>query len=169
MTPQDERSVVEACRRYEKAWLSGENPSIDDHLADVPDALHETIREELLVVATELEASQPATAVYERLGGYRIIREIGRGGMARVYEAIQESLGRRVALKVLMMPSTHEEGIQRFRQEAQVAAKMHHSNIVAVYGVGEEEGVHYLAMELIEGCGLEHAFPGRTASRHQTG
>jgi hypothetical protein len=92
----------------------------------------------------------------KRLGDYTIVREIGGGGMGVVYEARQESLGRRVALKVLPYHSLLSEGhLERFRREAQAAARLHHTNIVPVYGVGEEEGVHYYAMQLIVGQSLD--------------
>ncbi len=86
------------------------------------------------------------------LGDYRIIREVGRGGMGVVYEAEQISLSRRVALKVLpfaaMMDARH---LQRFQNEARAAAGLNHTNIVPVYGVGCERGVHYYAMQFIDG------------------
>jgi eukaryotic-like serine/threonine-protein kinase len=91
-----------------------------------------------------------------QLGDYRILREIGRGGMGIVYEAVQESLGRHVALKVLP-PSRHLSPIQlmRFQREARAAALLHHTNIVPVFGVGEHAGVHYFAMQYIEGQSLD--------------
>src|SRR5262249_4614663 len=83
-----------------------------------------------------------------------ILREVARGGMGIVYEAVQESLGRHVALKVLprqrLIHSTH---LQRFRREARAVARLHHTNIVPVFGVGEHEGVHYYAMQFIHGPG----------------
>jgi serine/threonine protein kinase len=90
-----------------------------------------------------------------RLGEYRIIREIGRGGMGVVYEVEQTPLGRRVALKVL--PSTASldaRQLQRFRVEAQAAASLHHEHIVPVHGVGCDRGVHYYAMQFIDGRSL---------------
>jgi serine/threonine protein kinase len=91
-----------------------------------------------------------------RLGEYCILREIGRGGMGVVYEAVQESLGRHVALKVLPLNSllgpTH---LERFRREAQAAARLHHTNIVPVFAVGEHAGIHYYAMQFIDGQGLD--------------
>ena len=92
----------------------------------------------------------------ERLGDYRILREIGRGGMGVVYEAEQESLGRRVALKVL--PKAHlasAECLARFRREAQAAARLLHTNIVPVFGVGYQDGIHYYVMQYIAGRGLD--------------
>jgi serine/threonine protein kinase/WD40 repeat protein/tetratricopeptide (TPR) repeat protein len=92
----------------------------------------------------------------ESLGDYRIIREIGRGGMAVVYEAVQESLGRHVALKVFT-PSTRTDPtlIERFQREARAAARLHHTNIVPVFGVGEHGFHRYYAMQFIQGQGLD--------------
>jgi serine/threonine protein kinase len=90
------------------------------------------------------------------LGDFKIVREIGRGGMGIVYEAVQMSLGRRVALKVLPFAATLEpKYLQRFHHEAQAAALLHHTNIVPVYAVGSERGVHFYAMQLIEGQALD--------------
>jgi serine/threonine protein kinase/tetratricopeptide (TPR) repeat protein len=86
------------------------------------------------------------------LGDFRILREIGRGGMGIVYEAEQISLGRRVALKVLPFSATMDpRQLQRFHNEARAAAGLHHTNIVPVFAVGSERGVHYYAMQFIEG------------------
>jgi serine/threonine protein kinase/WD40 repeat protein len=98
---------------------------------------------------------QRSRAIPERLGDFRIIREIGRGGMGIVYEAEQESLGRHVALKVLAH-SRHFGPIQliRFLREARAAALLHHTNIVPVFSVGVHEDVHYYAMQYIQGQSL---------------
>jgi hypothetical protein len=89
------------------------------------------------------------------LGDFQIVREIGRGGMGIVYEAVQLSLGRRVALKVLSFAAAFDSRqLQRFHNEAQAAAQLHHTNIVPVYAVGCERGVHFYAMQLIEGQSL---------------
>ncbi|MHC5111009.1 MAG: protein kinase domain-containing protein [Planctomycetota bacterium] len=86
------------------------------------------------------------------LGDYRIIREAGRGGMGVVYEAQQISLGRKVALKVLPFAAVLDNRqLQRFKSEAQAAARLHHTNIVPVFSVGCERGVHYYAMQYIDG------------------
>src|SRR5262249_35104069 len=87
--------------------------------------------------------------------------QIGRGGMGIVYEAVQISLGRRVALKVLPFAGALDsKQLQRFKNEAQAAAQMHHTNIVPVFGVGCERGVHYYAMQYIEGQTLAAAIRG---------
>jgi serine/threonine protein kinase len=86
------------------------------------------------------------------LGDFRILREVGRGGMGVVYEAEQLSLSRRVALKVLPFASTLDlKQLQRFKNEAQAAAHLHHTNIVPVFATGVERGVHFYAMQFIEG------------------
>ncbi len=87
-----------------------------------------------------------------RLGDFELLREIGRGGMGVVYEARQVSLNRPVALKLLPPGlGLTPQAVQRFQREAQAAAKLHHTHIVPVYAVGETDGSHYYAMELIDG------------------
>jgi WD40 repeat protein/serine/threonine protein kinase len=90
--------------------------------------------------------------VLGQLGDYQIGREVGRGGMGIVYEARQISLNRRVALKVLPFAAALDERrLQRFRNEAQAAALLHHPNIVPIFGVGCDRGIHYYAMQFVEG------------------
>jgi serine/threonine protein kinase/WD40 repeat protein/Tfp pilus assembly protein PilF len=90
------------------------------------------------------------------VGDYRILRELGRGGMGVVYAAEQVSLGRHVALKVLpahaLLGATR---LQRFQREARAAGRLHHTNIVPVYGVGEHNSLHYIVMQFIEGLPLD--------------
>jgi eukaryotic-like serine/threonine-protein kinase len=97
-------------------------------------------------------ASDDARPLPEALGDFRIIREVGRGGMGVVYEAEQLSLGRRVALKVLPFAATMDpRHLQRFQNEARAAAGLHHGHIVPVYSVGSERGVYFYAMQFIDG------------------
>jgi serine/threonine protein kinase len=101
-------------------------------------------------------ASLGAGSPPERLGDFRILCEVGRGGMGVVYEAEQESLGRRVALKVLGTPALLDpQKGRRFHREARAAANLHHTHIVPVFGVGEEDGLHYYVMQFIPGLGLD--------------
>jgi eukaryotic-like serine/threonine-protein kinase len=86
------------------------------------------------------------------LGDFRIVRVLGRGGMGVVYEALQVSLNGRVALKILPgLEAADPSMVRRFQVEAQAAACLHHPHIVPVYVVGAEGGVHYYAMQLVEG------------------
>jgi len=102
-----------------------------------------------------LDARGP-TPVGRRLGDFRLVSEIGRGGMGVVYEARQESLERRVALK-LLPPSllVREDAVRRFVREARVAARLRHPHVVATYGMGIEDETPYFAMEYVEGETLE--------------
>jgi serine/threonine protein kinase len=104
------------------------------------------------------------------LGDFRILREIGRGGMGVVYEAEQLSLGRRVALKVLPFAAMldHQQ-LKRFKNEARTAATLDHPNIVAIYSVGCERGVHYYAMQLIEGQSLAQVIEQLRAGSKERG
>jgi hypothetical protein len=95
------------------------------------------------------------TGVPSFLGDFRLIREVGRGGMGIVYEAEQRSLRRRVALKVLPLAAAFDaRQKERFRLEARAAACLHHTHIVPVHAVGVDRGVPYYAMEFIDGCSL---------------
>ena len=90
--------------------------------------------------------------VPDQLGDYRILREIGRGGMGVVYEAEQGSLGRRVALKLLPAHAfANPVQVRRFEREARAAGRLHHTNIVPVFGVGCECDTHYYVMQYIQG------------------
>ena len=98
----------------------------------------------------------PATPRLRELGDYRIVREVGRGGMGVVYEAEQISLGRRVALKVLPgHVAGDRKALERFRREAKAAARLHHTNIVPVFEVGRDGDVAFYAMQFIQGQGLD--------------
>ena len=93
---------------------------------------------------------------HSTMRGFRILREIGRGGMGVVYEAEDEVLNRRVALKVLAAAAVHRrKQVERFEREAKAAARLHHTNIVPVFGVGYQDGQHYYVMQYIEGKGLD--------------
>ena len=92
----------------------------------------------------------------KRLGDLKIVREIGRGGMGIVYEAIQESLDRTVAVKVLPKGRVQNtQALARFQREAKIAASLHHTNIVPVLGVGHEESHYYYVMQRVHGVGLD--------------
>jgi serine/threonine protein kinase len=101
-----------------------------------------------------------------RLGDFEVVRELGRGGMGIVYAARQVSLNRQVALKVLSGGlGLTGKAVQRFRREAEAAARLHHTNIVPVYATGEQDGTHFYAMELIDGPSLDHVIKQMRQSR----
>jgi serine/threonine protein kinase len=143
---------IEGGRRPERDAFVARFPDLAGRLAPYLDAL------DLFQAAAPAAPAKPAAEDVppaESLGDYRIIREIGRGGMGVVYEAVQRSLGRKVALKVLPFAAALDaKQLRRFKNEAQAAAHLHHTNIVPVYAVGSERGVHYYAMQLIEGRNL---------------
>jgi serine/threonine protein kinase len=172
--PSDDRDPIELLAdSFIARFRSGERPSIDEYALKYPD-LAEEIRA-ILPALVELEVNQSpegsataavggpleecAGAAPRVLGDYMILREIGRGGMGVVYEAVQQSLGRHVALKVLPQQSlAGSSHLERFQLEARAAARLHHTNIVPVFGVGSQEGVHYYAMQFIQGQGLDEVF-----------
>jgi serine/threonine protein kinase/WD40 repeat protein len=137
----------------------GDAPDIDECARDYPEHA-ERIRElfpALLAVerAGSLTFADAGERLPARLGEYRILREIGRGGMGVVYEALHESLGRHAALKILPRRSPADPmQLLRFRREARAAARPHHTSIVPVFEVGECDGVHFYAMQFIRGQAL---------------
>ncbi len=99
-------------------------------------------------------------SVPQLLGDFRLVRVLGQGGMGTVFEAIQESLDRRVAVKVLPLdqdapPQQQAMRVERFRREAEAAARLHHTNIVGVYDSGQTGQFLFYAMQLIEGHSLQ--------------
>src|SRR5881628_1437736 len=95
------------------------------------------------------------------LSHYRIISKIGAGGMGEVYLAEDTRLHRKVALKILSAEiAANQDRMRRFNQEAQSAATLNHPNIAHMYEIGESKGVHYIAMEFIDGETLRHLIHG---------
>jgi serine/threonine protein kinase/WD40 repeat protein len=146
-------------------YRRGERPSLKEYVDKYPD-LAGDIREVFPAMVEIEQAEQdrrepperPAspTPLPRQVGDYRILREVGRGGMGAVYEAEQQSLGRRVALKVLPLPVANDgKALERFRREARAAAKLHHTNIVPVFEVGQDGAVCFYAMQFIQGQGID--------------
>lgn len=146
-------------------YRRGERPGLQEYIDQYPE-LADDIREffPAMVQMEQIkddrpEVVEPASGLLlttERLGDFRIIREIGHGGMGVVYEAEQVSLGRHVALKVLPQQRLADAQTRhRFEREARAAARLHHTNIVPVFGVGEDEGLPYYVMQFIQGLGLD--------------
>lgn len=146
----------------------GESPSIFEYVAKYPryaEQIQElfpavALMEQLRVEEDSRRGSigRPARSFDppERIGDFDIVREIGRGGMGVVYEAEQRSLARRVAVKILpehVLMGNHR--LERFQREARIAARLQHTAIVPVFGVGEQDGLHYYVMPLVRGVGLD--------------
>ena len=161
--------IDEVAQSFVDRYRRGERPSLTEYIERFPH-LADRIRELFPALVMIEEAGPvvgPGTAslvrdakglgkIPEQLGEYHLLREVGRGGMAVVYEAVQKSLGRHVALKVLPLHAALSPTyLERFRREAHSAARLHHTNIVPVFGVGEHDGVHYYAMQFIQGVGLD--------------
>ena len=157
----------ELAEEFAARFRRGERPSLQEYIDRCPD-LADEIRElfPALVEVERVKEDQPArpgaaeTAValppLGQVGDYRILREVGRGGMGVVYEAEQVSLGRRVALKVLPRQVSQDlKMLARFRREARSAAQLHHTNIVPVFEVGKAGEVSYYAMQFIQGQALD--------------
>lgn len=164
---------------YIEASQTGSPPDLESFLS-----AHEELRDELEeFLQTHAQMEQLAAEVrgscdpivansddttrgtkLERLGDFRLVREIGRGGMGVVYEAEQISLQRRVALKLLPFAATLDgRHLQRFKNEALAAAHVRHEHIVPVFAVGEDRGVHYYVMQYIEGYSLSAVIAQRRA------
>src|SRR5687768_7159941 len=149
-----EARLADAVTAFWDEYRGGEPPDLEAFAARYPGTLADHLRQVLpaLALLGPASADHPPAA---ELGDFRLVREVGRGGMGVVYEAEQISLGRRVALKVLPFAATLDPTqLQRFRNEARAAAGLHHEHIVPVYAVGCERGVHYYAMQFIDGTTL---------------
>jgi tetratricopeptide (TPR) repeat protein len=175
-TTASEVRLVEVLDAYMAAAQEGRAPTRDELLAEHPE-----LAEDLEACLASLEfiglaslTAQPFVTDSRAiepdkgepgigdLGDFRLVKEIGRGGMGVVYEAIQRSLSRRVALKVLPFAAAMDPTqLRRFQTEALAAAQLHHTHIVPVYSVGCERGVHYYAMQFIEGQTLAQAIAER--------
>jgi serine/threonine protein kinase len=165
--------IEELAEEFLARYRRGDRPALSEYTIRYPE-LADEIRDlfpALLVMEDVRPGKDEPTGPYpgqhmeskqlERLGDYRILREVGRGGMGIVYEAEQESLGRHVALKLLPGHALLDpQRLRRFQREARAAARLHHSNIVPVFGVGEEAGVHYYVMQYIAGQGLDQVLAG---------
>lgn len=158
--------LEEAATEFLDRLRAGSPPELDEFVLRYP-KLETELRELLPFVAAmedwksnqELESLKhplPEQFDLERLGEYRIIREIARGGMGVVFEAEQEPIGRRVAVKLLPWKfSKASPWGERFHHEARVAARLQHAHIVPVFSFGEQDARFFYVMQLIEGVGLD--------------
>ncbi len=177
----DRNPVDKLAEEFAERYRKGEHPALAEYIDKYPQWADQ-IRE-LFPAMVMMEKLKPGSAELtgdyadarggrlaaglEKLGDFRILREVGRGGMGIVYEAEQVSLGRHVALKVLPSHSLLDpQRLQRFQREAKAAARLHHTNIVPVFGVGESDGLHYYVMQFIQGLGLDEVLEELSWLRH---
>ncbi len=143
------------------------NPAMEpsDWLSHSPNA-PESLRNAIHGMAY-LDKFQQSKDGEKRIGEFRIIREIGRGGMGIVFEAEQESLDRTVALKILWFGAISDpDAIKRFQREASTVAKLHHTNIVPIFSVGSQGAINYYAMQFIDGQSLDAVAKQGSPSLH---
>ena len=158
-----DKSIEEIADSFVERLEAGERPSIAEYQRRYPH-LAERIQA-VLPALLMLEDAQPPTdpaksivddSVPERMGEYLLVREIGRGGMGIVFEARHTQMRRRVALKVLPRSATDKPAyLDRFMTEARSAGQLHHTNIVPVFEIGEQDGLHFYAMQYIHGDNLD--------------
>ena len=154
---EEYRALLEAGKKPDRQPFLERYPDLAANLNDCFDGLEFvfTVAPDVREVHDKKTSAISPLSTAVPLGDYKVIREIGRGGMGVVYEAEQMLLGRRVALKVLPFAATMDaRQLQRFQNEARAAACLHHPHIVPVYAVGCERGVHFYAMQFIEGQSL---------------
>src|SRR5262245_3517310 len=167
----DPELLAQLLEEWQNRVRRGEKPDLNEYVGKYPDlagelrqllpglaALEELKGDALDHTIAPLSTGGGAVAApkLEQLGDYRILREVGHGGMGVVYEAEQVSLGRRVALKVLPQKLISDaKQKRRFEREAKAAARLHHTNIVPVFGVGEQDGQPYYVMQFIQGLSLD--------------
>ena len=162
--PLDQQKLDKIAEQFSREMRQGNRPSVDAYVARYPDAsgqLHQLLTSIAMIEGLKQASDDSGSTVaqhhlsIDQLDGYRIVREIGRGGMGIVFEAIDQSLNRQVAIKVL--PNTllsEARHLDRFRREAKAAARLRHPNIVSVFGVGQADQHHYYVMDCIEGVNL---------------
>jgi serine/threonine protein kinase len=167
-----EALVGQVADEFLRRQTAGERPDVEEYADRHPgaaDLLRKVLASLQLFQPDEPEALATGDRPGGTLGDFRIIREVGRGGMGIVYEAEQISLGRRVALKVLPFAATMDpRHLQRFRNEVRAAASLQHERIVPVYAVGCERGVHFYAMQFIDGLTLAQLIARRSGAPADT-
>jgi uncharacterized delta-60 repeat protein len=174
-----EELIGRVADQYLQRLCDGDEPDVEEYARDFPEAAGplRQILPALEIMAAGLSSEQPLAAQQKplitqqrnlaSLGDFRLIGELGRGGMGVVYEAEQVSVGRRVAIKILPFAALlNETQLERFATEATAAARLQHSGIVQIYSVGCERGIHFYSMRLIEGPSLAQVITGLRHERH---
>jgi serine/threonine protein kinase/tetratricopeptide (TPR) repeat protein len=171
LSPDEQETLAVILDEYLIQLEQGSEPNLTqlcrEHVALAPAIRHyvQSLRVIKHAVADQHSRShdylEQIDKINKQIGDFKIVREIGRGGMGVVYEALQVSLGRRVALKLLPFAAVLDQRqIARFQNEAQAAAQLHHPHIVPVYSIGSDRGTYFYSMQFIDGHSLEHVITG---------
>ena len=178
--PEDDRDPIEIlAEEFLEEHRTGRQVTVSAYAQKHPELAEEI--EEVFPALLAMEGAKPrqvltpplqsfeavAKGQIRKLGDFRIIRKIANGGMGIVYEAEEMSLGRKVAIKVLAANLISDEAaLERFKREAKTIARLHHTNIVSVFGAGNENELYYFVMEYIDGKSLERIIKGNEFSTH---
>ncbi len=163
----DDPRISELLLRWREARRAGTAPStLEELCSDCPELIGEIVQRlaETRVGLDRIDTAVPVKAgetkhrisAGDQLGGFRLVRELGRGGMGIVFEGEDMTLGRRVALKILLPELTDEPSRKRFLREARAVAALKHDYIVGVYQVSQQDDAPYLVMEYLEGETLDN-------------
>jgi serine/threonine protein kinase len=178
----ERHSIERLADEFMASYRAGRCPSVEEYVAQYPE-LADDLRGLLATLVLlerngsvadssdeDLIGRQRGSACPAAIGDFIIAREIGRGGMGVVYEAVQQSLGRQVALKVLSLPGLRNAShLERFRREARAAARLQHSHIVPVFDFGAHDGSYYYAMQYVAGDSLDVVIRSLRESRSANG
>jgi serine/threonine protein kinase len=160
----ERHSVDKLAEAFIANFRAGRCPSVDEYVEQFPELADElrglikvlAILEQNVSPTDRLRSSALGSEAPRQIGEFLLVREVGRGGMGVVYEAVQQSLNRQVALKVLCSPGLLDPAhLERFRREALAAARLQHSHIVPVFGFGAHDGTYYYAMQYVSGQSLD--------------
>lgn len=173
----NEELVLELVEEFVTRHRNGESPSVAEYCQLHPEFADEIVElfPTLLMLEGATNSSPQSNAALGKVGNYELVEEIGRGGMGIGYEAMHESLGRKVAVKILSSRlADSPKAIARFQREAKAVSNLHDTSIVPLYEVGVSEEQFFFAMQLIEGKSLDVAVsnaksnltvdPGRSGS-----
>ena len=171
--PDKEEELALLVEEYLEALRAGKAPALEEfvaahpeHAEDLNDLLKGMVDMEALSVSNHSSAVHATARYPESLGGYRLMERIGAGGMGTVFRAMQESLHREVAVKILSPAwNADDRHCEAFENESRVIAGLHHTNIVEVFGAGQEGDYRYYVMSLVNGQGItpttiRNAHPG---------
>lgn len=153
--PSNDSRLDHAFQEWLQKWRAEDASRLEDFLAEQPKHLRDELRamvEDYEILREAVGEEVPSFSAGRILGDYRLIRELGRGGMGAVWEADQLSLNRRVALKLLKPQFNFSPlQLQRFHREAMAGGRLQHVSIVQTYAIGESDGVNWIAQELVPG------------------